>query len=60
MMKNNKISVSARKLIDRLGSEAIPYMHDRIEMMRTADGPREVDQAYQLLSEVEEILEKEN
>ncbi|MBL6957828.1 MAG: hypothetical protein ISR52_02530 [Rhodospirillales bacterium] len=59
MTAKNKIHESARELIDRLGSEAIPYMHHRIEKLKTAKKPRELDQAYQLLSEVEGILEKE-
>jgi hypothetical protein len=59
MTENNKIPKSARELVDRLGNEAITYMHNRIEMKRIADDPREVDQAYQLLSAVEKILKKE-
>ena len=59
MTANNKIHKSAQELIDRLGGEAIPYIHVRIEKMRTADNLRELDQAYQLLNEVERILEKE-
>ncbi len=56
----NTLSTSARELIKRHGDAALPYMHDCIEMMRTADDPRELDQAYQLLSEIEHLLKKES
>jgi hypothetical protein len=57
--ENKNIRTSARELIKRHGDAALPYMHDRIEKMRTASEPRELDQAYQLLSEIERLLKKE-
>jgi hypothetical protein len=57
--EGNSLRTSARELIKRHGDAALPYMHDRIGNMRAAGYPRELDQAYRLLSEIERLLKKE-
>ena len=56
---NNKIRESARELVHRLGSEALPSIQDRIAKISKRGMGQELDQAYRLLTEVEEIMEKE-
>ena len=56
---NNKIRESARELVHRLGSEALLYIQDRIAKISKRGMGQELDQAYRLLTEVEEIMEKE-
>jgi len=58
MTTNNMIRRSAREVVDRLGSSAIDYMHNRIAALETNGTPRERDQAYLLLTAVERIVEK--
>ena len=50
---------SAKELIERLGSEAVAYMHDRIANLSEDGAGRDLDQAYRLLTTVERLLEKE-
>jgi len=60
MTTNNMIRRSAREVVDRLGSSAIDYMQDRIATMEANGTPRERDQAYRLLTAVEQIVEEES
>jgi len=50
---------SARELVTRLGGGASAYMQDRITKVRDTGEPKELDQAYRLLTEVEILLNKE-
>jgi hypothetical protein len=53
---DNKIRNSARELIERLGKAAVQYASDRIEQIKEQGDARELDQAYRLLTEVENQL----
>jgi hypothetical protein len=55
----NKIRSSASELIDRLGKGAIQYAQDRVQQVEEQGNARELDQAYRLLTEVENLLNKE-
>lgn len=55
----NKIRSSASELIDRLGKAAIQYAQDRVQQVEEQGNARELDQAYRLLTEVENLLNKE-
>ncbi len=55
---NQQIRSSAKELIGRLGKVAAQYASDRIEQIREQGDPRELDQAYRLLTEVENQLNK--
>jgi len=50
---------SARELIDRLGIGALQFSKDRIKNLPTESDPRERDQAYRLLTALEDLLDKE-
>jgi hypothetical protein len=55
MTPDNAIRQSAREVVDRLGAAAIEYMHDRIAGFELDGTPQERDQAYRLLTAVEDI-----
>ncbi len=54
------IRTAARELVARLGGGASTYMLDRIATARSTGKPKELDQAYLLLNEVENLLDKES
>lgn len=58
MIANDVIRRSAREVVDRMGSTAIDYMHDRISAFELDGTPQERDQAYRLLTAVEQIVEE--
>ncbi len=58
MIANDVIRRSAREVVDRMGSTAIDYMHDRISAFELDGAPRDRDQAYLLLTAVERILDE--
>ncbi len=57
-MPNDVIRRSAREVVDRLGAAAIEYMHNRIAAIEKSGTLRQGDQAYLLLTAVEDIIEK--
>jgi len=60
MATNVEIRQSAREVIDRLGAAAVDYMHNRLATLEKDGTPQERDQAYRLLSVVEQMLEEES
>ena len=57
--QNTDLIVPATELIDRLGHDAVAYMHDRIAKLSDGGDDRELDQAYRLLTVVERLLNLE-
>jgi hypothetical protein len=57
--ENMTMRNSARKLVDRLGGDAIAYVNERITKLSEQGTSPELDQAYRLLSEVERLIEEE-
>lgn len=57
MISNDMIRQAAREVVNRLGATAIDYMHHRIAGFKLDGTPRECDQAYRLLTAVEQIVE---
>jgi hypothetical protein len=49
---------AAREVVDRMGSTAIDYMQNRISAFELDGTPQERDQAYRLLTAVEQIVEE--
>jgi len=56
---NTSIDQSAQELINRLGNGAVSYMQERIDRMQQDAAPKELDQAFRLLTEVERQLNGE-
>jgi len=56
---NTSIDQSAQELINRLGNGAVQYMQERIARMQQDAAPKELDQAFRLLTEVERQLNGE-
>ena len=59
MTPDNVIRQSAREVVQRLGGAAIEYVHTRIAGFELDGAPRDRDQAYLLLTAVEQILDEE-
>jgi hypothetical protein len=58
MISDDVIKQSAREVVDRLGEAAIEYMHVRIAEFERGGKPKEQNQAYLMLSAVEDIVEE--
>ena len=57
--QDTELLASAKELIERLGNEAVTYMHDRIAQLSEGGADGDLNHAYRLLTEVERLLEKE-